>query len=250
MEVHHHAHTARKKWSHYFWEFLMLFLAVFCGFLAENIREHRVEAHREKQFAELLAADVKADTAMLASQVWDYDFVLPRVDTFMQLVNTQPLNAFPAGTWYYYGRFGTRVFSPTFQDATLQQLKSSGSLRYFRKQAAVAAIAHYDQACRDLLSSIDLQHYTYNEVIISRNKVFNAWYMNEIMNWTVPRSVVDSFKKKEMPFLSENKNDLINYASYCQLRNYNNKANRDLTDSTLKKAKELLEILKREYKLE
>ncbi len=31
MEVHHRAHTARKKWSHYFWEFHMLFLAVFYG---------------------------------------------------------------------------------------------------------------------------------------------------------------------------------------------------------------------------
>ncbi len=40
MEVHAHTHTARKKWTHYFWEFLMLFLAVFCGFLAENQREH------------------------------------------------------------------------------------------------------------------------------------------------------------------------------------------------------------------
>ena len=30
MEVHAHTHTPRKKWTHYFWEFLMLFLAVFC----------------------------------------------------------------------------------------------------------------------------------------------------------------------------------------------------------------------------
>jgi len=36
MEVHSHAHTDRKKWTHYLWEFLMLFLAVFCGFLAEK----------------------------------------------------------------------------------------------------------------------------------------------------------------------------------------------------------------------
>jgi len=50
MEVHHHAHTARKKWTHYLWEFLMLFLAVFCGFLAENFREHQVEHNREKKF--------------------------------------------------------------------------------------------------------------------------------------------------------------------------------------------------------
>ena len=37
MEVHHHAHHGHEKktWKNYFWEFLMLFLAVFCGFLAE-----------------------------------------------------------------------------------------------------------------------------------------------------------------------------------------------------------------------
>jgi len=43
MEVHHHGHTERKKWTHYFWEFLMLFLAVFCGFLAEYQLEHKIE---------------------------------------------------------------------------------------------------------------------------------------------------------------------------------------------------------------
>lgn len=44
MEVHHHPHDPaaphhKKNWKSYFWEFLMLFLAVFCGFLAENQRE-------------------------------------------------------------------------------------------------------------------------------------------------------------------------------------------------------------------
>ena len=40
MELHHHAHhEGKKNWKSYFWEFLMLFIAVFCGFLAENLRE-------------------------------------------------------------------------------------------------------------------------------------------------------------------------------------------------------------------
>ena len=44
MEVHHHAHHKEKRtWKSYFWEFLMLFLAVFLGFLAENQREHFIE---------------------------------------------------------------------------------------------------------------------------------------------------------------------------------------------------------------
>ena len=41
METHaYHLHRAPgKKIWHYFFEFLMLFLAVFCGFIAENWRE-------------------------------------------------------------------------------------------------------------------------------------------------------------------------------------------------------------------
>ncbi|TAL42914.1 MAG: hypothetical protein EPN92_10980, partial [Chitinophagaceae bacterium] len=63
MEVHAHTHTERKKWTHYLWEFLMLFLAVFCGFLAENWREHIVEHKREKQYIFSMIKELEADTA-------------------------------------------------------------------------------------------------------------------------------------------------------------------------------------------
>ena len=52
MEVHAHTHSPRKKWTHYFWEFLMLFLAVFCGFLAEYQLEHKIEKDRIKKIYE------------------------------------------------------------------------------------------------------------------------------------------------------------------------------------------------------
>ena len=68
MEVHHHAHTARKKWTHYFWEFLMLFLAVFCGFMAENIREHKIEQHRAKEFSKSLVQDLQNDTTAINTE--------------------------------------------------------------------------------------------------------------------------------------------------------------------------------------
>ena len=46
MEVHKHPHhiTHKKKWGEYLLEFLMLFLAVFLGFVAENIREEKRKA--------------------------------------------------------------------------------------------------------------------------------------------------------------------------------------------------------------
>ena len=66
MEVHAHTHTARKKWTHYFWEFLMLFLAVFCGFLAEYQLEHKIERDREKKYIRSFIEDLKSDTLFIA----------------------------------------------------------------------------------------------------------------------------------------------------------------------------------------
>src|SRR4030095_3405141 len=64
MESHaHHIHKAPGQgWKHYFFEFLMLFLAVFAGFLAENQREHIVEHQREKKFAKRLLSDLQQDS--------------------------------------------------------------------------------------------------------------------------------------------------------------------------------------------
>src|SRR4029078_6885202 len=87
MEVHHHAHTARKKWTHYFWEFLMLFLAVFCGFLAEYALEHKIEKDREKQFIRSLVNDVKADITQLNSIIEKRDEKMQRLDSLTLLIN-------------------------------------------------------------------------------------------------------------------------------------------------------------------
>ena len=81
MEVHHHSHSSdpdpstgpghrgRKKWTHYFWEFIMLFLAVFCGFLAEYQLEHKIEKDREKQYIKSFAEDLTFDISDLVRQI-------------------------------------------------------------------------------------------------------------------------------------------------------------------------------------
>src|SRR6188768_901067 len=73
MEVHHHANTPRKKWTHYLWEFLMLFLAVFCGFLTENLREHRVERQRGRQYIQSFYQDLKTDTGRFTMLIRSFE---------------------------------------------------------------------------------------------------------------------------------------------------------------------------------
>ena len=81
MEVHHHSHSARKKWTHYFWEFFMLFLAVTLGFFVENQREHYIEKQRVKQYARALSYDLGKDTANM-------HYILGRIHTIIKTTDS------------------------------------------------------------------------------------------------------------------------------------------------------------------
>src|SRR6266542_3833667 len=91
MEVHSHTHTPRKKWTHYLWEFLMLFLAVFCGFLAENWREHIAEHQREKKYIQSMVADLRKDTAEVTPIIEDNINKFNGMDSLRQLLSKDTL---------------------------------------------------------------------------------------------------------------------------------------------------------------
>src|SRR6188474_3376066 len=87
MEVHHHAHHGGKKnWKAYFWEFIMLFLAVFCGFLAEYQLEHKIEKNREMQFMETMVEDLRSDSAQLTRLTRRRKSRIKELDTLFYLI--------------------------------------------------------------------------------------------------------------------------------------------------------------------
>ena len=146
MEVHAHTHTSRKKWTHYFWEFLMLFLAVFCGFFAEYQLEHKIEKDREKQYVKSLVEDLQQDTSnLLLSMKY-----LKQQDNFFDTIR----NLFHhLGRGYNHsltnsmvGVMGWKDFIPT--DKTMEQLKHAGGMRLIRKRNVADAIAGYDARLR------------------------------------------------------------------------------------------------------
>ena len=151
MEVHQHTHTPRKKWTHYFWEFLMLFLAVFCGFLAEYKLEHTIEQNREKQFITTLIEDLKSDTAQL-TQVITYKQLREKMIDSLIMNLSSPDQGKHGSDIYYYARNLTRPQYFFQNDRTIQQLKSSGSLRLIRNLAVSDSLMYYDQQVRYLFS--------------------------------------------------------------------------------------------------
>src|SRR5262245_3941632 len=135
MEVHHHSHTEGKKFTHYLWEFLMLFLAVFAGFLTENLREHIVEHQRAEQFARSLLGDLKADTTTLKIAIGYRDKKVKAMDSFFLQLELG------VGKWndtlvYKYAGIAGRVRPFEHNSGTYEQMKASGSLRYFQQDLA------------------------------------------------------------------------------------------------------------------
>ncbi|HZY37755.1 MAG TPA: hypothetical protein VFE53_13950, partial [Mucilaginibacter sp.] len=62
MEVHHHPEVEKKGFKEYLLEGLMIFMAVFMGFIAENVRESVVEHNREKEYIREMVNNLKYDT--------------------------------------------------------------------------------------------------------------------------------------------------------------------------------------------
>ncbi len=137
MEVHHHAqHEGKKSWKSYFWEFLMLFLAVFCGFLAEYQLEHTIEKERGKELAESFYNELKGDSlaiqiAMGNRQRKDAAFNYLK-KYFRDSYVTRCSKAFSIDFFYAFATYSPSIFEPN--DAILDQLKNSGSLRYFKNR--------------------------------------------------------------------------------------------------------------------
>lgn len=249
MEVHHHSHTERKKWTHYFWEFFMLFLAVTLGFLVENQREHYIEEHRAHEFAESLVADLKSDTANLNNYLKEIDFVVPRIDTFRAMVHTTPLSSVAGGRWYYYARFTIRYFSFNSNDATVEQLKNSGSLRYFRNKEVIKAIGQYDKLTRSIKELNIYEQPVLNKTTELVNKIFNITAFNPISSLATRRETIDSFMKKEIPFLNPDASLLNELANYCELRVLDYHERRNYYLQALKSGTHLIQLLEEEYDL-
>jgi hypothetical protein len=150
MEVHAHTHTERKKWIHYLWEFLMLFLAVFCGFLAENIREKSVERHREKQFIQSYLEDLRTDTATISRNILFRKQKGEQLDSLMLLLSSQTIKGYESDL-YYLGRMLVRTNRFQTADGTITQLKSSGSLRLIRNEQAADSMMSYQKLVETIM---------------------------------------------------------------------------------------------------
>ena len=142
MEVHHHSHHP-KKWKEYITEFLMLFLAVTLGFLAENLREVYVEKERSHELILQLQSDIRNNIKLIDSVVLRDKSMLTEFDTAVVYLMANKQISLDS----LYQNLPPSVFRFLSKNDTYDQMKSSASLRYIKDSVLLDKILQYASDC-------------------------------------------------------------------------------------------------------
>ena len=257
MEVHHHAHHhGKKNWKSYFWEFLMLFLAVTLGFFVENQREHYIENLRAKEFSKSLIQDLQNDITAIQRNKKTASYYIALADSLINL-SQSPLEGRASAQFSYYTRFMYWTGSVVWNRATFEQIKNSGSLRYFKNQHLLEKLMKYD----GIINNIEMEAYNHqvrgNLLVSHINKIIEPAYHQKLSRYflfsydTISRETMENLFPAN-PESLENKRseirELLNMV-VVQQRNLRNEIEGDWPLAE-KMANELVNDFKKEYHIQ
>jgi hypothetical protein len=145
MEVHHHPdlHHKRKKFREYFLEFLMIFLAVTLGFLAESFREHLSDRNKENEYIHGMIADLETDQQTLKEQVLIVNSGISKMDSVVNFLNNPASIPKNSGQLYYLARIAPRFQAISINNRTFEQLKNAGNFRLIKNIQVSSKIMDY-----------------------------------------------------------------------------------------------------------
>lgn len=235
-------------WKHYLFEFFMLFLAVFCGFLAENVRETQVEKDREKEYIKTMISDLRDDTISLNNSIKGYKQKGIELDSLIYLLNASEIKERGAEI-YFYGRKANRFSFFTSTDRTIQQMKNSGAFRLIRNDSAASGILAYYSIINKLYIFQNNANLEAEDVYkIDSKKLFNPLVFETMVNDATHNEVIKPTGNFQL--LTFDKSTILNVIStihYLQGSRRNLQYYYvDLKESAVK----LIQLLKKEYHLE
>jgi len=144
MEVHHHPHvpTHAKPWKEYLLEGLMIFVAVTLGYGAENIREHFIETKKAVVSAKNLYKDVLDDSVTYQQSLQNRDRQDALFEIISDLYEKKQLTQHIPELYAAHSIVSLRML-PIMNSLALDEIKSSGTLRFIEDDSLKTAIQLY-----------------------------------------------------------------------------------------------------------
>ena len=222
----------------------MLFLAVFCGFLAEYQLEHKIEKDRERKYMQSMIEDLKTDSAMFTSNIKIRQSRLGMIDSMVTLLSARAWDK-KSNDVYFFARSISPPANIFSNDRTIQQLKSSGGLRLIHNKEISNSIMAYDQKIRQVFFEMgdEMEMRTsYRELA---PKIFDSKIFYQMMHSeTLERPTGNPALFNDSPALI---NELIGSIQYLKRVHM---AQLVRSEQLLEQAKQLMEEIKKVYRLE
>ena len=222
----------------------MLFLAVFCGFLAEYQLEHKIEKDREKRYMQTLVEDLKTDTTDINRVLKFRNQKMVWLDSLLLLFSTGQVKGYEKDL-YFFGRTLVRTATFFSNDRTISQLKNSGSLRLIQNEAAADSIMSYQELVETISMNQDDDRNERRDAGPFLARIFNPYVFDKMVSIDgIARPEGSPPLRSYDPALQE---DLSYYT--LQIKGSNYLILRRLA-ILYEKAVRLISLLKKEYHLE
>lgn len=139
---HSNLHPKSKKWKTYFLEFLMIFLAVTMGFIAENIREYFSERKIAHQNLEAYRSDLLQHQELYTENIDVLNRGIPLYDSIVSILYSQNENT-ELVTLSRLMLEGQKNMIIEINTPTYDQLINSGSMRFIENIDIKVGIVNY-----------------------------------------------------------------------------------------------------------
>jgi len=244
MDVHHHPelpHGKKKHFKEYFLEFLMIFLAVTMGFIAENLREHISDRSKETDYITGMIKNLEVDTASLKKIIINNRLQIGGIDTLRSISRNKLDEVKVQDSLYKYTI--TYLFSADEfknDDITLSQLRNGGGYRLIRNESVLDSIEVYES----------------NIQFINSQSTYFLDHLGKTIDFSGSIFDLNSGGKFESApsstpmLITKDKEKIYNFYNDCFMLSTSLKGYNNMLRNHLKYSTRLIAYLKKEYNIE
>ena len=226
--------------------FIMLFLAVVLGALAENLREDHLDSTVANEYLSSLVVELSQDTLNLNKCINARSEKSLQADKLISLLSEPTIEN--TKDVYFFLRLMTKVESFEGTNGTFNQLQYSGGFRLIENHHVVDKIHEYLY----LRNAVYALNKTEEEILVELRKatssVVNASIFSQMLNVEKNKSYKYFIKplEKNEPLFSDDRTKINNLIFWISSENGNQSSNMNQMRILKLKGKELIDLINSE----
>jgi len=225
-----------------FWEFLMLFIAITLGFFVENYREVLVDRQKEKEIIASFINDLETDIKELDIVIQRRETREVRIDSIIYILNNGLQDDYGKDL-YYYVRYLPRPAVFWANNTTNEELKYSGNFILIKNQKIIDSLLEYNDNFIFIDFIKEREEYLVRRLFDQINLMFDPMVFDEMNVYDI-----EFVYPSGNPKINSKNRDVINvFLSNLHYVKTVNVGQLGLFKKHQKKAKEILNFIKKEY---